>query len=56
MKGIIALVLSIVIVYVCQPLIASLPFTVTPSGIVIKLAAVAVLWIVIRGILGTKSK
>jgi hypothetical protein len=55
MKGVVSLLISGFIVYILSPsmslLITSLPFTATPKGLVVKVGAVLVLWLVIYGLL-----
>jgi hypothetical protein len=55
MMKILALVISVAIL-VLYHLVASVPFSVTPSSLVWKLVAIVVLWLVIYGVLAVVSK
>ena len=54
MRGFLALIISGGILVLFH-MITNLPFTVTPTGIVIKLVAIGVLYAIIRAMLGGKK-
>ena len=56
MKGFISLVLSFVLFYVLNPLISSLPYTLSPGGLVVKAVAILILWIICYAVLNALTK